>query len=90
VREAAQAAACAIGGFIGLHGQTRILKNSDLAWGQIQRLSAVKLEYDFESRVLEKKMAYGLIKDIQGCHIHFGLSSSTSIEKSCDGYTVTP
>jgi hypothetical protein len=29
---AASAAACAIGAFIGLHGQKRIKKNSDLAW----------------------------------------------------------
>jgi hypothetical protein len=33
--EAASAAACAIGAFIGLHGQERIYKNSDFAWIQI-------------------------------------------------------
>jgi putative Mn2+ efflux pump MntP len=32
---ATSAAACAIGAFIGLHGQKRIKKNSDLAWVQI-------------------------------------------------------
>jgi hypothetical protein len=30
--EAASKTACAVGAFIGLHGQKCILKNSDLAW----------------------------------------------------------
>jgi hypothetical protein len=33
--EAASEAICAISAFIGLHGQNRIYKNSDLAWVQI-------------------------------------------------------
>jgi hypothetical protein len=35
-------------------------------------------------------MAYGLIKDIKGYNIYFWLSSNSSIEKSYDGYIVSP
>jgi hypothetical protein len=35
-------------------------------------------------------MAYGLIKGIEGYHFHFCSSSNSSIEKSYDGYTVSP
>jgi len=35
-------------------------------------------------------VAYGLIKDIKGYHIHLCLSSDASIEKSYDGYIVSP
>jgi hypothetical protein len=34
------------------------------------------------------KVAYGLVKDIKGYHIHFGLFSNSSIEKSYDGHTI--
>jgi|AntAceMinimDraft_1070359.scaffolds.fasta_scaffold255386_1 hypothetical protein len=34
-------------------------------------------------------MAYGLVKDIKGYHIRFFVYNS-SIEKSNDGYTVSP
>jgi hypothetical protein len=43
--------ACAIGNFIGLHGQKHILKNSDLAQVEIQRVSEFKLKYDIEDIV---------------------------------------
>jgi hypothetical protein len=49
--------ACAIGAFIGFHGQKRFKKNSDLALVMIYRLLEFKLKYDVEGRVLEKKMA---------------------------------
>ena len=36
------------------------------------------------------KVAHGLLKDIKGYHIHFCSSSNSSIEKSYDGYALSP
>ena len=36
------------------------------------------------------KLAYGLTKDIKGYHIHVLSSSNSSIEKSYEGYIVSP
>jgi hypothetical protein len=35
-------------------------------------------------------MGHGLIKDIKGDHIHLWSSSKSFIDKSYDGYTVSP
>jgi hypothetical protein len=49
--ETASAAACAIGAFIGLHGQKKKhSKKLGFSWVKIKRLSEFKLKYDAEDR----------------------------------------
>jgi len=64
--EAALPPACAIGAFIGLHGQKFSFKNSDLAWVKIQRSSELKLKYDAEDEILENKSGLWTYKGRQG------------------------
>jgi hypothetical protein len=91
--EAVSAAACAIGAFIGFHGQTRIIKKLGLDLSQDLTIignlnSNITLKIWF---YLESRMVYGLctINKIRGCHIHF-LSSKSAIEKRYDGSAVKP
>jgi hypothetical protein len=66
--QAAQSATpdCAIGAFIGLHGQKRIKNNSDWRWSHFTVGSNFNLKMMLKIDFEEIKTAYGLIKDING------------------------
>jgi hypothetical protein len=53
-----------------------------------ERLKNKAVNNDVEDRVEEIKVAYGLISDIKGYHIHFWSSSNSSIEKKYDSCTI--
>ena len=50
-QEAASAAACAIGAFIGLHGKTRIKKKSIWLGSKFIGYRKIKLKYDIEDTI---------------------------------------
>jgi high-affinity Fe2+/Pb2+ permease len=74
--EAASSPVCAIGAFIGLDGQKCIKKTRIWLWYDYRSL---KLNMMLKIEFQKIKVAYGLIKDIRGYHIHLWSCSTSSI-----------
>jgi hypothetical protein len=76
--------ACAFGAFIGLRGRKCIKKNRIWLGLRFNDYRSLNLNMILKIEFYKTKMAYGLIKNIKGYHIHFWSSSNSSIEKSYD------